>query len=689
MSIPYSAGMGSFPANFSNNGTHVSPVKDPRRMRATEPPSGLPNRPAQDPAQFFLDFTHQISDFTLDNAKKERLKLKAKQEDTIFQRATHRKRQFPSYLARARVFKRKQEDHLMNIDRQLETYKKRQTEFSRIFSQLVAKNGVDPQLKQDVEFSKANAALALKEAQAAQAKLGDFNMPAFMNSLQTAVDGLAQIKATEERVAKIETELIELKNLQSDLHSLLKNTRDTPEALSKHEEEFKKVHAEQNSSGNKIANIELALVKLESFWTKRLEEIESSFSAQRPPFDGRVADVEISNSTSFPGQQSLAEPGEKLRSPDFNIFKSDIHNLFTQLEKLRELQELKDQEIDKELQRLDKGRDIAEIRDELGVVRGLTNGTTVAINSLERRYNHLTTEPIVRDVVEQMRIMYPFASTAQREIEELKQQYKLFNNNLHALTRQAQNADILVHSLKQEQDSEKSERLNMIKDMSAERDRLNDIIKNALGRIDGVQNNINAAQSTIEEDQAKVAELQTKIEEARNKMEEVQNVTAVQIAQTMFETENAIKDIRAVEEKVAKVSETLNSMNHSHNVTTSERATNNNKSKEDMPTRGSSSASGPPPPLSTRNTMSSLGSPREPRSDREEFRIRRAPGSPTLSVPTGPSSNRARPTRGGGDLQRRTSYQSRAPSDSSYGHIDAYRPNNKRRRFGSDDSDIN
>lgn len=627
-------------------------------MRNEAPPA-QPSTPSPDPAQFFVDFTQQISDYTRDAGKKERLKLKTKQEDTILNRATARRYNYPSYLSQARVFKAEQKDQLVKIDRQLETHKKRQAEFSQVFSQMVSKNNADPQLKLDIENSKSNSAVAMREAQEVRAELAKFDMDLYMNHLNTAIEGLKEIQETKEQVNALEAELLHLKQLRSDLQSLLDKSQTTPQTLAEHAEQFNKVCAEQNSFKDKIADFEKASVNLEFTWLKRLDDIEASFAAQRQLLENRVAEIENSKTTSFSGPQALPEQGQQgqqSRSADFNILKSDLLNLFGQLEKLRDLQELKDQEIDKELQRLDTSHSkISEIEKTVKYHGERLDGVQVAITSLETRYNSLTTEPLVRQMVTNMQEMYPFASTAQREIEEFRQAINNLRDNLHTVSVKTQTAEISQLTLKREQESEKSERLNMTKDMLAEKDRMDDIIKGALERID-----------------------------------KVEAVTADRLAEALFGNENTLAKLKATEEKLTKLSETLKTLSHSQNISTPDRGAKNNK--DDMQIRGTNSATRAPPPLSTRTTMSSVAeSPREPRGDREELRIRTGPSPPPPSAPTGPS--RAR-TQGGGDLHHRVTLPQRAPPDSykdamNYSRADTYRPFSKKRRrgTGSDDSD--
>jgi chromosome segregation ATPase len=48
------------------------------------------------------------------------------------------------------------------------------------------------------------------------------------------------------------------------------------------------------------------------------------------------------------------------------------------------------------------------------------NSMNQALLSLQSRYNNLTTEPVVRAMVQQMQLMYPYASTAQTEIRDVR-----------------------------------------------------------------------------------------------------------------------------------------------------------------------------------------------------------------------------------------------------------------------------
>jgi chromosome segregation ATPase len=60
----------------------------------------------------------------------------------------------------------------------------------------------------------------------------------------------------------------------------------------------------------------------------------------------------------------------------------------------------------------------------LSATRQQLQAVTMAFQQLDRRYNSLSTEPIVRAMVLQMQSMYPYASEAQREIFNLKQTFE-------------------------------------------------------------------------------------------------------------------------------------------------------------------------------------------------------------------------------------------------------------------------
>ncbi|PGH17698.1 hypothetical protein AJ80_04706 [Polytolypa hystricis UAMH7299] len=80
----------------------------------------------------------------------------------------------------------------------------------------------------------------------------------------------------------------------------------------------------------------------------------------------------------------------------------------------------------------------------------------VAIQSLENRYNHLTTEPIAKQVVVEMQEMYPYASTAQKEITELKHTVHHLSKTIQDVVKQMEDLmsrnETLIQGMNEEKD---------------------------------------------------------------------------------------------------------------------------------------------------------------------------------------------------------------------------------------------
>jgi hypothetical protein len=65
-------------------------------------------------------------------------------------------------------------------------------------------------------------------------------------------------------------------------------------------------------------------------------------------------------------------------------------------------------------------RRLESIESFLSAIRQQLQAVSLAYHQLDHRYNNLSTEPVVRAMVHQMQLMYPYASEAQREILNLK-----------------------------------------------------------------------------------------------------------------------------------------------------------------------------------------------------------------------------------------------------------------------------
>lgn len=87
-------------------------------------------------------------------------------------------------------------------------------------------------------------------------------------------------------------------------------------------------------------------------------------------------------------------------------------------------------------------RRLENIRSSLSTARQQLQAVTIAYQQLDRRYSNLSTEPIVRAMVHQMQLMYPYASEAQREIVNLSQTVE----PLRCIPTQMENLKTIAHN---------------------------------------------------------------------------------------------------------------------------------------------------------------------------------------------------------------------------------------------------
>ncbi|WEW56501.1 hypothetical protein PRK78_001946 [Emydomyces testavorans] len=680
---------------------HTSPAKDPRRVLHAN--TG-PHEPPPDPAQFFLEFTDHLVDFMRATGKRKNLARKSRRQGALLNRAAERKFQYPSYHSQANVVKKGQMDQLSKIDQQLGLHKKKQAEFSQIFSQLVSKDEALPQMKLDIESSKSDAELALQKSQEAKDELDKIHLGSLAGSLDTAIAGLKQIGSVKQQISSLEKQL-DPKVLRPQLQSLSDRMRNTNATLLGHSEQLGNISADCNLLKGKISDIEnqkassttnVKATQPESITlSKCVEEFKETYSAQYQFVEGRVT-----------GLQN-----------QITVIRSDIANLSNQLEKLRELQEQKDNEIDNELQRLSLERKNTIdklIEDHVNLKKQLEewqnrqdmiiamrehinaelkynserlSGHDVALTSLENRYNHLSSEPIVRQMVASLQEMYPYASTAQKEIEMFKKHLQDYSEHLNAISAQLRTAELTQITLRKDQEAEKSERLTMVKEMNVERNRMHGSIKDAFDRLDEVER-------VTSEKLAKVisesAQFLTKMEEMLAKVSENAEATdspnaPLSLRATMpHNGDTAVPDVNSDNEEI-HVTPSYTSSSH----TSFRRPSNTEASlhtelphepedkREEFHIRSGPS---PPRPLANRKSMFQDGSPRGAYDDKERFHVRS-----DHSLPIAPSAFASN----GGSLHRRVTMPARQPADNCpHRPADLYRPGpspRKRRRGNSSD----
>ena len=124
---------------------------------------------------------------------------------------------------------------------------------------------------------------------------------------------------------------------------------------------------------------------------------------------------------------------------------------------------------------------------------------SLGYQQLDRRYNNLSTEPIVRAMVHQMQMMYPYASEAQREIVNLKHMIDPLRNILPQLERLTavvnnhtaafatiSNFGARIDALERERSKHDAKQEKLVEHVKQEREKLIDEVNNQKATADGI-----------------------------------------------------------------------------------------------------------------------------------------------------------------------------------------------------------
>ena len=162
------------------------------------------------------------------------------------------------------------------------------------------------------------------------------------------------------------------------------------------------------------------------------------------------------------------------------------------------------------------------------------NSLGQAVMNLQSRYNNLTTEPVVRAMVQQMNLMYPYASTAQNEIrvvrtavshlEKLPPKIDLLNTQVGVHTNDIANLDQKINDQGKERVSSDSKQERLVMHVKEERDNLKQHVEDQHGKLkqdvekryDQLDERITAVEKESVSSVTEVAAKVTKLEEVAN-----------------------------------------------------------------------------------------------------------------------------------------------------------------------------
>ncbi|EEH37698.1 hypothetical protein PAAG_08116 [Paracoccidioides lutzii Pb01] len=451
-----------------------------------------------DPISALKEFAFITASITTTSGERDRLKKRSQAEATALRRATDRNFKYPSIAKRLKTGKEQLDSELARVDEKLRSYEKMQDHLIKLLA------------------SNFNSAQQWAES---QLKLEDVKRD--LN--QATADIEQRINSTNIELKNVKDELIaKHSDQQNSLGSII-----TDKVKSMGLEILEKQQQHMDSYICTIADerkqTELSVKTREEDFSNRLEIVGRKISEQQ-----RLCSV-------------LGEKWDSMRVTNNGTTIGTVAEIMGQVQNLRHVQEAKDEAIADELDKFESK--VASMENELAKLKQMVGSNTqpssvtvpavkaeieeiqqtlqgvnqflenqsqlqqahqTALHSLETRYNHLSTEPIVQHMVAAMQEMYPHASSVQQEIVSIKETTnKLITtiNSIRGEIRTAENA-----------------RTALVTDMTAERDRMTHEIGYLRSRTDALSH---------ENLLSKVDDVEKRL---RSRLDDVENVVANKLA---------------------------------------------------------------------------------------------------------------------------------------------------------------
>ncbi|EGC48165.1 conserved hypothetical protein [Histoplasma capsulatum var. duboisii H88] len=526
----------SSPLGGSNHDESLS--RDPRKSS--------PDSLKFDPARSLGEFASHVTSIAAISVERERLKKRSQAESTDLRKASDRNFQYPSVAKRLKTGKEELDNELVRVDEKLKIHQKMQQELIKglaanfISSQQQAQNRVElERMKNDLREIKSE----LHRVTNLQAGITP-TLDSLKSSIQSNDNKIAY---TEQWKSSIE---MELKNVRSELSTKQNDNKNVTESVvtsqSKSIEQKECQQQQTLDSDLKLTRDEPKLMEPfakahERDSSKRLDALERVVSEHVKT--GREVS-EGAESLMYPHSEPITDGCPQFGTPA---------EVTIQLQNLRQIQDAKDEAIADELDKYESriacleevmsklkqmdgrnetnsqtvGTSMHQMNAELERLRQAINGLSqhvdnrfqlvenqsrtlqahqIALNSLETRYNHLSTEPIVKQMVIAMQEMYPHASLVQQEIP-------IIHDKINRLTS-------ALNSVRGDISAAENTRSALISDMTAERDRMTQEIISLTSKIEelgSVRSKLNGIENVL-----------------RSRMDEVENVVATNLASVML-----------------------------------------------------------------------------------------------------------------------------------------------------------
>ncbi|OJD27634.1 hypothetical protein ACJ73_00967 [Blastomyces percursus] len=526
-----------------------NPCVEPNRGEPPRDPRKSTGPLTFDPVRALEEFASHVASVATISGERARLVKRSQTESADLRKASDRAFQYPSVAKRLKAGKEELDNELARVDEKLRDQRTVQAELIKQLAANFNCRPPQPPSQPDLEHIKRD----LQETRTEMQRIKDMqvSITATLNSLkrsaQSNEDKIAHIKRSK---SSVETELAclksELSAQQDDrwnaIESMVTNHAKSMELKDLQQRQTLDSHLKLLRDERKSA--ELTTKAREEDFSKRLDDLDRMVAEH-----GKTC-------------KQLSEQTESRMRPHFEPITngapaiSAFAELRNQIQNLRQVQDAKDEAIADELDKYEsriahleevvsKSKQMGAQNETSGETLGIgaphvnadperlwqaINGLNqqvnsrlqrvenqsrvveahqIALHSLETRYNHLSTEPIVQQMVVAMQEMYPHASTVQQDISNIHEKTNKLTSELHSVRNDISTAE--------------NARRALINDMTAERDQMTQEISSLRSRID----ELGSLWSKADE-----------LEKAlRSRMDEVENVVATKLASMMLNSD--------------------------------------------------------------------------------------------------------------------------------------------------------
>ncbi|PGH18818.1 hypothetical protein AJ79_00231 [Helicocarpus griseus UAMH5409] len=496
--------------------------KDPRKFKSD---------PQFDPARALQEFASHVASTVNLTGERSRLAKRAQSESIALQKASIRGFQYPSIAKRLKTGKEQLDNELARVDEKLQTHEKIRDDMIKQLAAHFNSGQKQAQSHSELEEVRGDARQTkadIRDLRKELAKaLGDI-----MNTLENRIadqlkSAALSAKAREDSSREqLQETCKKLVNERADLS--LQRLEDVERTFHRLQGTCDMLKDRMNSWHQELEKMQHSIVQLQTtFNTFKDEKTNPTPEPHQPTLNGSSASADslADIMRQLENIRQLQESKDEALADDLEKYEAKLATLEQGISKLQQVAEKKEMsvqaigngkpstlQVSPELLELRQGLFVADknIKNQFQMI----HAHQTALQSLETRYNHLTTEQLVQRMVVAMQEMYPHASTVQHELPGIKESIKSLSTSVNALHAQLRTSD--------------EARTAMVSDLSAEKARMDDAI-NSLG----LRMNENEKDLKTKMDHLK--------EKLKQDMEDVQNEVVQRVAPLLLDYQERTK----------------------------------------------------------------------------------------------------------------------------------------------------